>query len=527
MVNLSSTLGIQLINSANLQNGQTYLSKLTQQLSTGHVSDNLSDFTAGQAQNILNLSNGISQQNAFSSVITTLTPRINIYDTSLSGIEDTAAQAKTVTVGSNTYNPDQNQSNAIQFQGFMNQVSYFLNQQVNGRYVFSGTRYGTPPVTDLTKLGIPTQAEIAAITGNVSSQTVPNYDVEASPPASASIEEGSMILSSKYSGTFGNGVTLTLSAGSTTGIKATLSAPGQPNEVYDNISGTGTTFWNTLATSINSSSRLATAEAGTYAIDPTIGNSYTLSGGAGSAKNNYATTTIGTSDITFDALSTGTAGNNISVSISNVVGTTADVTITDGTTTETYNGISGVGAAFWSNLANAVNSAPSSLVMATAGGGTNAPTVSSYTLSGATTTSNSAAYYEDTVPLSTAQNITYGISSNAKGFQELILGLRFAYAATQNVTNYKSYMAQGASLITQGLTDIRGIHSGLSSDNATLQSAKDTQATATTALKNQLGDLQNVDINDVAVKIQAFQTQLQASYSATATMTKLTILNYL
>ena len=527
MAETISTLGLQLINNANLQAGQLYLSTLTQQLTTGKVSQSLAEFSAGDAQNLLNLTGGVTQQKAFASVATTLTPRIQVYDSSLTGIEDIASQAASIVSGNPTYNPEHSGSVATQMQGFMQQVSYYLNQQVNGRYIFAGSRYNTVPVGDITTLGKPTAADATALAANVSANILPAYDAQADQTAQLDIASGSMILSAKTSGTFGNGIGLALAAGTTSGTKATISVAGQADEVYDNIAGSGATFWANLETAINAGSRLVTAEAGTVGVDPTLGASYTLSGGTGSAKNNVATATIGTNDITFDALDTGLAGNSITVTIADGTTSGKKVTITDGTTTETYDNIAGSGATLWTNVAAAVNGGGSALVMATAGGGTGAAANGTTTLAGGADPANTAAYALEQVAISTTQTLKYGINSNQTGFQQLILGLRFAYAATQDTTNYASNMTQATSLITDGLRAIRGIHTGLSSNNSTLTSAQDSQATTINALQTQLGDIQNVDVNAVAVKIQSYQSQLQASYAATAIMQKLSILNYL
>lgn len=164
--------------------------------------------------------------------------------------------------------------------------------------------------------------------------------------------------------------------------------------------------------------------------------------------------------------------------------------------------------------------------MATTGGGSGAATNGTTTLAGGADPANTAAYALEQVAISTTQTLRYGINSNQTGFQQLILGLRFAYAATQDTTNYAGNMAQATTLITDGLRAIRGIHTGLSSRYSALTKAQDSQLVTISALQTQLGDIQNVDVNAVAVRSSPYQSQLQASY-ATAIMQKLSILNYL
>jgi len=100
-----------------------------------------------------------------------------------------------------------------------------------------------------------------------------------------------------------------------------------------------------------------------------------------------------TPDITFTAKYTGSLGNGITVQLA--PGTSSslwNVTVAlAGYNPDLFIGISGTGAAFWSNLASAINNGqsaafrgPSQLITATAGSGTAAPTSATYSLTGGT-----------------------------------------------------------------------------------------------------------------------------------------------
>lgn len=522
-----STLGLQLLNIANLTAGQSYISKLSQQLSTGKLSTNLSDYNASDAQQLMDFTNLITAREGYISVTHALNPRLQTYDTSLTNIEKTVAEMSSALLSNPTYNPGQNGSLASQIQSAMRQMNYYLNQKVGERYIFAGSRYTTAPVGDITALSAPAASDAAAIATNVSSHTLPAYDSEAYEAASVDVASGSMTLAARLSGTFGNGISMTLAAGTTSGTKATISVAGQYQEVYDNIAGTGATFWTNLTNAINSRpSSYVTATDGTAGGAIALGSTYTLAGGTGSSVNFTASASVGT-NITFTALNTGTSGNSISVSFA--AGTTSGTkaTITDGTTTEIYDNIAGSGATLWTNIANAVNAAPSDLVLATVGGGADVPSYTeTYALVGGSD-QGTAAYAQDQVAIDTTTTLRYGISSNEEAFQQIILGLRFAYQATQDTANYQTHMATAKNLLNNGLSALRGIHTALASNNATLEQVQTQHQTLISNLKSQIGDVQNVDVNEVAVKLNAFQAQLQASYAATARMTSLSILQYL
>jgi|GEM_PF-730132 len=332
MVERISTLGMQLINANNLMAGQYYMSVLTQQLATGKKSLSLTDYTSSQAQQLMNFSNSITENESFIAVAKSVSPRITVYDDSLTNIEDIAAKGSSLTTSQASYNPEQNGSTAAQIQGFMKQISYYLNQKVGERFIFSGTRYGTAPVADITALPVPPTETAPYVTAT---NTLPSYD-------------------SDY------------------------------------------TAWDPL-------------------VDPP-------------------------------------PDPNIN---------------------------------------------------------------------------HPEAYAKDQVAIDTTQMLQYGITSTQTGFQQVIIGLRFAYAATQDQTNYTTLMNTARQLITDGLMAIRGYHSALSSANTTLEQAKETHENMINTLQGQIDDIQNVDVNEVAVRINSYQSELQASYAATAQMTSLSILKFL
>ena len=103
-----------------------------------------------------------------------------------------------------------------------------------------------------------------------------------------------------------------------------------------------------------------------------------------------ASVVVGTTNITYTALYSGTSGNNIEVTLS-AGGATAtwNATISrPGVLQEVFTNIGGTANAFWVNLANAINNGqgalrgPSQLISAVAGSGTTAATAGVVTLTG-------------------------------------------------------------------------------------------------------------------------------------------------
>lgn len=324
MVDSISTLGIQLSCTSSLGNSTSLLSSLSEQLSTGKYSLDMTDYTAANAQKLLNFTSDISQQEGFLTVIGTLSTRIQIYNSSMEGVEGIAAESYSTILSAGTYNTESVATTRTLIEEYMDQIEYYLNQKVGDRYLFAGSRYGTPPVGDIQSLpSPPTEVAPYLATGN----EVPAYDADYDP------------------------------------------------------------------------------------LDPTAAVPE----------------------------------------------------------------------------ANALESAT----------------------------------------IDTTKTLTYGVTSNEDGFQQLIMGLRFAYAATNDQANYDTYMSNARDLISTGLSNIRATHTKVTNANKTLENTKDNITAKINSLTTQVDNIEAVDVNEVAVKITILQAQLQASYSAVSNLINLSILDYM
>jgi len=143
---------------------------------------------------------------------------------------------------------------------------------------------------------------------------------------------------------------------------------------------------------------------------------------------------------------------------------------------------------------------------------------------------SAAAWTKDTVNIDAGNTLTYGVTSTQDGFQQLIAGMQFINAATQTGTSaatYQSDMSQAATLLNSALQNIQIYNAGVAEATNTIKQETDTQNADISSLQQQIGNIQNVDLTKVATQINLLQTQLQASYSATATITQDSILKYL
>jgi len=319
-----STLGTQLQAISNMLGEQTSLNTLTQQLATGDQYNNLTDYSPVDAHQLLNFQNAVTQKQGYLSSIQTVQSRLTVYDSTMTDMETVAKQAGSLATQNQTLDSSNLASLQSSAQNYLIEVQDDLNQQVGDRYIYSGVRYSTQPVTNLATLSLTTSPPT---TTTVSSPTLPNYDTEA------------------------------------------------------------------------------------------------------------------------------------------VAGTASDA----------------------------------------------------------------AAYTQDTVTIDQGYDVTYGVSSNNPAFQQLINGLRYISAATTatDAATYQSDMKNASTLLGSALTGIQTLQANNANNQNTLTNETTTQNTDITNLQDQIGNIQQVNTAQVATEIDSLQTQLQASYSATASLEQLSILKYL
>jgi|ERR1043166_1983177 flagellin-like hook-associated protein FlgL len=312
-----STLGLLTQQILQIRDAQSLLGDLSTQLATGKKSLDLSGYTLADTRRLLDFRSLIGKRSSYLDVINTVEPRLKIYDKTLTQLDSDGNEALSLINGTTSFDNAQSGALASQIQGFMQSAQYFLNQRVGDRYVFSGSRYLTAPVQDITQLTVPPGSATP-----VSSPTLPDYDT---------------------------------------------AAPG----------------------------------------------------------------------------------------------------------------------------------------------------------------SSAASYATDSVNIDDGNTLTYGISSNDPAFQNLVLGLRWAYAATQDSANFSTDMDNARTLITNALGGIRNLHGTVASNMGRLDTTRDLHNTLISDLNNQIDDIQHADAAEVSTKITFVQAQLQASYSATAKIAQMSITQYL
>jgi flagellar hook-associated protein 3 FlgL len=142
---------------------------------------------------------------------------------------------------------------------------------------------------------------------------------------------------------------------------------------------------------------------------------------------------------------------------------------------------------------------------------------------------DSAAYATDSATIGNNYSVPYGVSSDNPAFQQMIAGLRYLQAAgsTTDPTTYAADIKQAASLLTTSLTAVQAVHATVANNINTLTTETTAQNSAISSLTSQVDNIQQVDITQVTTELTQLETQLQASYSATGMIEKLSIVGYL
>lgn len=142
---------------------------------------------------------------------------------------------------------------------------------------------------------------------------------------------------------------------------------------------------------------------------------------------------------------------------------------------------------------------------------------------------STSAYTLDSVAIDSGYYVTYGVSSDNPAFQQLIAGLQLMQQATQSTdsSTYETDMTNASSLLSTALNNIEALHTGVAANINLMSKEQSTQNTDISNIQDQITNIQSVDTATVSTEITALQSQLEASYTATSDILKLSLVNYI
>jgi len=471
-----SNLAIQFQTTRLMQAGRQTLYDLQAQVGSGKKTSDLSMLGASSTRELLAARAGQTKYDNYVSAINTVNTRLKVQATSLASMQDIAGQISTMINTQQSAQAASDASAAEQYKSFILQVQVMLNQKVENRFLFSGSRYSTEPVRDLKSLPVPPEEPYPFTP--TTSPSLPIYDRDYTDQNTVS--------------------TITANNGASTLTLGTGTWEAQGYAVGDTVTlngvrgiADGTTF---TISALNNG-------VATVTPPPTSTGSIITQADATSiaADNSASTITLGSSTWAAQGIQ---VGDKITLS-----GTGTDGTYT---VTALNNGIA------------TVTPAPTTIAADTTFS-VNTP----FNMQRNAALSGPGAYYEDSVYIDDGLLNEYGVASTNPAFQNLIMGMRWAYAATQDPANYNAYMSKADELITTAKDQLRVIEADTAADQGLFTTKLKDHKQTLADLKDQESDVIDADVTDAATQLSILSAQIQASYAATGRVISLSIVNYL
>ena len=128
------------------------------------------------------------------------------------------------------------------------------------------------------------------------------------------------------------------------------------------------------------------------------------------------------------------------------------------------------------------------------------------------------------------RQIGYGIRADAPMFQDMMRALATAATITfpaGNPAGYKAILEDGATATRTSITNLSNETGRLGITRKQIADISTKHDSVTTSLKVALGDVEDVDMAEVATKLQQSSTALEATYRIIASMKSLSLVNFL
>lgn len=493
----TSYLGSSIINI------KTQLDTLTDQLASGKKSYTYSGLgvDAGVATGLRAQISGIA---SFSNTATVLNTRINIANLSLQGISDAGSQVKGAAAGATLTldSAGQTAGQKTAMASFTQAIS-LLNTEVGGRYLFSGRATDTPATqpADVILNGTGTQAGLKQLIderGQADGTSGLGRLVITSPtPTSVTIGED--VAGSPF-GLKLSVITSTLTGATVTGPAPPAAPPGAPSEMSVDLG----------ATNPNDGDKVR------FTFSLPDGTSETIELTASSSNPPPA------GGFTIGADPTATAAN-LNAAVNTAVGTLANTSLVAASAITASDN-------FFGSPPLRVDGPPFNTATQLVNG-TSANTVSWYTGESGTDSARGTAV----AGIDQSISVQYGARANEDAFVAQLKNIAVYAAVTTNASNPNAngqMTALNSRIVDNlavhpGTQSIQEIQADFAGAQAAIKTATDRQIQTGSIAQSMLDSIQGIDDNEVAAKILALQTSLQASYQTTASLYQMSLLKFL
>jgi len=152
--------------------------------------------------------------------------------------------------------------------------------------------------------------------------------------------------------------------------------------------------------------------------------------------------------------------------------------------------------------------------------------------SGASWTSDwsSASSTDVTTQIAPGETATTSTDANQPGFQQLAEGYAMLTefgGSSLSSTTQQTVITAASSLINQGISSLTATEATLGSAQTQVTDASTSMSNQLTILQTQIGNLDDVNANQIATQLNSLQTQLETAYQLTGQLQKLSLAQYL
>jgi len=494
----TSYLGSQLINI------KSQLDLLSQQLATGKKSTTYAGLGV-DAGTATGLRAQIASIASYADTATNLNTRINVVNLSLQGIADAAAQVKSAAAGASLTldNNGQTAGQQTAMAAFAQTIA-LLNADAGGRYLFSGRATDTPATASADAIlhGTTTQAGLRQL---IDERRAADLGTGMGRVAVSSPTATSVAVSEDYTELpFG----LKLDSISTTLTGANVTAPPSPRPVLPAPPSSMSIDLGAIPQDGGKVKFNFTLPDGTKeSIELTASSATPLPEGSFSIGTDPATTAA-----------------NLNGALNTAIGKLAKTSLVAASAIEAS-----------SNFFDSVpplrvgGSPPESAI--TLVNGTATDTVTWYTGESGSDPARGTAV----AGIDTAITVQYGARANEDAFRTALKNMAVYAAvttspddinATAQLTELNSRLVDNLG-VQAGQQTVQDVQADFAGAQASIKTTTDRQKQAGAIAQSLLDSIQGIDDNEVATKILALQTSLQASYQTTASLYQMSLIKFL
>jgi len=142
-------------------------------------------------------------------------------------------------------------------------------------------------------------------------------------------------------------------------------------------------------------------------------------------------------------------------------------------------------------------------------------------------TDSALAWQRSSIVIADRVSVKYTFSANEVAFQKLTLALRYAQSAVQDPDSYQQKMDIAKQLAQESLSGVRALQSDNTVNDALFSATTLSHQTTINANVGDSDKIEAIDPNEVAAKLSAVETQLQASFGAYAQISRLSLVNFI